>query len=126
MSSETPSNQHPAVMFEIMASDQSALIKFYQAVFGWHVDISGGFGYIKFPATSRALLGGIGKAKRGVVGWEKGVTFYLQVPRIDQGLVDLIQAHGGKLAVPRTPVDGYVFAMFEDPEKNLVGIIEPF
>ncbi len=126
MNSPIHLNQHPAVMFEIMATDQAALNQFYKVVFGWQADPNGGFDYIKFPVASRPLLGGIGKAKPGVIGWEKGVTFYLEVPSIDQALEDRIKNNGGKMTVPRTPVDGYVFGMFEDPEKNLVGLIEPF
>ncbi len=30
------------------------------------------------------------------------------------------------MAVPRTVADGYTFAMFNDPEQNLVGLIQPF
>jgi len=38
MNSPKPSlNQHPAVMFEIMASDQAKLTNFYSTVFGWQI-----------------------------------------------------------------------------------------
>jgi predicted enzyme related to lactoylglutathione lyase len=40
--------------------------------------------------------------------------------------IDRIGAHGGKVVVDPVEVDGYHFAMFEDPECNLIGIIEPF
>jgi predicted enzyme related to lactoylglutathione lyase len=126
MNTHASHNKHPAVMFEIMADQPSTLVAFYHAVFGWHVEAQGGFNYIKFPSAPRALLGGIGQAQKDVVGWKKGLTFYLEVPHIDQALVERIQAHGGKVLVQRTPVDGYVFAMFEDPEQNLLGLIEPF
>lgn len=119
-------NRHPAAMFEIMADDQAKLTQFYQAVFGWHVEPEGGFNYVKFPIRARALLGGIGQAQKGVVGWAKGITFYLEVPKIDDAFTALITAHGGTIAVPRTEAGGYAFAMFEDPEKNLVGLIETF
>lgn len=112
-------------MFEIMANDQQQLLQFYQAVFGWQSEPNGGFDYIKFPVASRALLGGIGQAQAGVVGWGKGITFYLQVADIDYALAK-IHEHGGSMAVPKTVADGYTFAMFYDPEQNLVGLIQPF
>ena len=118
--------QHPAVMFEIMAQDQSQLIDFYSSVFGWQVQSSSsGFAYITFPPALYHLLGGIGQAQSGVVGWEKGVTFYLQVEQL-QPYLDRVVAHGGTVAVAPVEADGYHFAMFYDPERNLIGLIEPF
>lgn len=113
-------------MFEIMADEPAALRRFYSEVFGWHIDLEGGFGYVRFPVARRPSLGGIGQAQKGVVGYEKGVAFYLEVDAIDEALLARITAGGGSVAVPRTPVDGYVFAMFYDREKNLIGLIERF
>jgi len=118
-------NVHPAVMFEIMADNQAALLKFYQSVFGWKVEMTGGFALIQFPPVTRALFGGIGQAVAGKAGWEKGITFYLEVPAIDETLLERITAHGGTIAVHRTDMGGFVFAMFQDPEQNLVGVMEP-
>lgn len=116
---------HPAVMFEIMANDQQKLIDFYTNVFGWKIDLKNGFAYIHFPPAIYHLLGGIGQAQPGQVGWEKGVTFYIQVEDLDHTLKQVDRC-GGKTAVTPTPVDGYHFAMFYDPEQNLIGLIEPF
>ncbi len=116
-------------MFEIMAHDQEKLIIFYSHVFGWKVQKnSEGFAYIHFPPSPPAhypLLGGIGQAKTGVPGYEKGTAFYLRVESIVQTL-ELVTASGGRTVINRTPVDGYVFGMFTDPEGNLIGLIEPF
>src|SRR5687768_8714098 len=116
---------HPVVMFEIMANDQQKIIDFYTKVFGWQTDVKNGFAYIHFPPATYHLLGGIGQAQPGVVGWEKGVAFYIQVEDLQEAL-DRVCAHGGAVAVPPTGVDGYHFAMFYDPEQNLIGLITPF
>lgn len=120
---------HPVAMFEIMALDQTRLISFYQELFGWHVELSPeGFGYIHFPPSppaERPMLGGIGKAKAGVPGWEKGTALYVLVENVADALARA-ERLGATIIVPSKPVDHYVFGMFEDPEKNLLGLIEPF
>ncbi len=117
---------HPAVMFEIMANNQQSMITFYSNVFGWQVQRNDeGFAYVHFPPARYHLLGGIGQAKAGVTGWEKGITFYIQVERL-QDTLDLVRTYGGTVAVEPVEADGYHFAMFEDLERNLIGIIEPF
>jgi len=113
-------------MFEILADDQAALIGFYASVFGWEVAYDqSGYAYVHFPPATRHLLGGIGTAQPGVPGWEKGAAFYLEVPDLGSAL-DQVVAHGGAVVVEPTAVDTYRFAMFTDPESNLIGIIEPF
>lgn len=119
-------NKHPAVMFEIMASNQAGLTGFYEAVFGWEIQPGAtGFGYIHFPVEARPLLGGIGQAQPDTPGFKKGITFYLMVSSAAETL-ERVTANGGSVVVPPTPVDGYTFANFTDPEGNLLGLIEPF
>lgn len=116
-------------MFEIMALDQQRLIGFYKDLLDWDVRISpAGFGYIHFPPSppaSYSMLGGIGQAQAGVPGWGKGTAFYVQVADIADTLKRAVDL-GGTVVVERTPVDSYVFGMFEDLENNLIGLIEPF
>ena len=119
-------NQSPAVMFEIMAIDQEKLINFYKTVLGWEESRDKeGFAYICFAPVSRPLLGGIGQAQPGVPGWGKGTAFYLQVDNVEDTLAR-ITSNGGAVIVQPDTIDGYRFAMFEDPECNLIGLIEPF
>ena len=37
-----------------------------------------------------------------------------------------VDANGGATVIGPTVIDDYHFAMFEDPECNLIGIIRPF
>lgn len=119
-------NQHPAVMFEIIALDQEKLKEFYSYVFGWSYQTgTGSFAYVHFPAEARPLLGGIGRATDGAPGFEPGHNFYLLVDDLDAAIERALQAGGMKYVDP-TPVDGYRFAMIRDPEWNPIGLIEPF
>ena len=119
-------NQHPAVMFEIIALDQERLKEFYSYVFGWSYEGGeGGFAYVHFPAEARPLLGGIGQATNTMPGFEPGHNFYLLVNHLETTIERALEAGGMKYVDP-TNVDGYRFAMIRDPEWNPVGLIEPF
>jgi predicted enzyme related to lactoylglutathione lyase len=119
-------NQHPAVMFEIMADDQSKLTDFYTTGFGWQVDPdSAGFNLVPFAPQTRALLGGLGQAQPSVPGYEKGITFYFEVEDLETKL-DLVLQNGGNQVGDITTLDGYTFVNFTDPEDNLIGMIKPF
>ncbi|MEY4482878.1 MAG: hypothetical protein RL693_330, partial [Verrucomicrobiota bacterium] len=54
-----------------------------------------------------------------------GHNFYILVDDIDAAIARA-EAAGGKLHMEVTSVDGYTFAMVEDPEGNPIGLIKPF
>lgn len=119
-------NQHPSVMFEIMADDQSKAMDFYGTVFGWEFERGeAGFAYVHFPDGARPLLGGIGQAAPGVPGLEPGHSFYLVVHSLESAIKAAVAAGGAPL-MPPTEADGYHFAMIRDPEGNPIGLVEPF
>lgn len=119
-------NQHPSVMFEVIAKDQAAMKQFYTSVFGWAYDTgTADFAYVHFPVGAPPLLGGIGQAQPKVEGSGPGTNFYLLVDDV-QPFIDRAVAAGGEKLMPPTPVDGYTFAMIKDVEGNPVGLIEPF
>lgn len=119
-------NQHPSVMFEIMAKDQEAAMAFYGAVFGWEFDIGeSGFAYVRFPQGAVPLLGGIGQANGSVPGLEPGHAFYLVVRSLDVAIDVAVHAGGSRHMAP-AKADGYRFAMVKDPEGNPIGLVEPF
>lgn len=119
-------NQHPAVMFEVIAKDQAAAQAFYGAVFGWHFDIgTSGFAYVKFPQFVQPLLGGVGQADPTIPGFEPGRNFYLLVDDLAATVARAIAAGGTQYMAPAS-ADGYHFAMIQDLEGNPIGLIEPF
>ena len=116
-------NSSPAVMFEFIARDQQRLCDFYQRVFGWQYRVEGGFAYIDFAPQLITPLGGIGQAKPDDPGWQPGRNFYLATDDVPASLAKVVEA-GGAVAMPVTETDGYTFAMFTDPEGNLVGLLQ--
>ncbi|CAN5820371.1 VOC family protein [soil metagenome] len=120
---------NPLAMFEIMACQQETLISFYSELFGWKVQRnSEGFAYIHFPPPPPGgypVLGGIGQAKTGVPGYEKGTAFYIQVTSVAETLQTVVRM-GGVIVIESTVSDGYTFGMFTDIEGNLIGLIEAF
>ena len=119
-------NEHPSVMFEVMARDQPAAMQFYRTVFSWaFAEGSQGFQYVPFASTTPPLLGGIGKADAHTPGLQPGCAFYLMVDAL-QPTIDAAVSAGGSVLLAPTRVDGYHFAMIRDPERNPIGLVEPF
>ena len=116
-------NRHPVVMFECLATDQGRLMDFYRDVFGWVYDVRGGFAYVDFAPTTTSTLGGIGRAEPATPGWSPGRNFYLATDDLEASLT-AVDAAGGARLVPVTEAGGYRFAMFTDPENNVVGLLE--
>jgi predicted enzyme related to lactoylglutathione lyase/quinol monooxygenase YgiN len=125
-SEPSSANQHPAVMFEVIANNQAAAQSFYSQVFGWTYQTgTDGFAYVHFPDVTRPLLGGIGQADSSVPGFEPGHSFYILVDNVEAAIARALEAGGAEYMAPAS-VDGYRFAMIRDPEGNPVGLIEPF
>jgi len=119
-------NRHPGVMFEIIARDQQAMKAFYSKVFGWRYQTGmSGFAYVHFGERKLPLLGGIGQADPKTPGFEPGHNFYLLVDNLEATIEDAVKA-GGESFVSPADADGYRFAMIRDPERNPIGLIQPF
>lgn len=119
-------NQHPSVMFEIIAKDQETMKAFYASVFGWQYRTgTANFAYVDFALSAVPLLGGIGQTDPKVPGFEPGHRFYLRVDDLE-ATIDRAVAAGGQRHMDPSCVDGYHFAMVRDPEGNLLGLIQPF
>lgn len=116
------------LFFEILARDQQALGDFYEQVFGWSLQSgSSGFEYVTLTSAG-AVRGGLGQAEPDTPGWQPGTYFYVMVDdrRAMDDTLMRVGDHGGKTVLPPTSVDGYTFAMFEDPEGNILGLVLPF
>lgn len=122
----TVRNRHPALMFELIARDQTRLKAFYAEVFGWTFEVgASGFAYVQFARQPRVLLGGIGQTMPNTPGFEPGHNFYLEVDALEATIAKALAAGGARFVDPAA-VDGYRFAMIRDPEGNTIGLIEPF
>ena len=111
----------PVVHFEVIGKDTAKLQKFYGDIFNWEIDANNpiNYGIIKSQKEG-SIGGGIGPSQDGT----SYATFYIEVDD-PQTYLDKIEKMGGKTVVPTTTVPGMVtFAMFHDPEGNLVGLVK--
>jgi predicted enzyme related to lactoylglutathione lyase len=110
----------PVVHFEIGATDAAKLNEFYRQMFDWSVDTSmPGYGLI--AAANGGIGGGILQTREGMPPY---LTFYVAVDDLDAALADA-ERLGGKTVVPPTPIPSVgAFAMFEDPEGHMIGLMK--
>ena len=113
---------HPVVHFEIAGKDGKRLQEFYGKLFDWKVDVQAEMGnYGMVEASEGGIGGGIFQAQEGMGSF---VTLYVSVDDL-QAFLDRAERLGGKTVVPPTPIPNVgAFAMFRDPEGNLLGLFK--
>ncbi|HET9137870.1 VOC family protein [Actinophytocola sp.] len=109
---------HPVVHWEIGGRDAERLRAFYADLFGWKIDAqSPEYGLVE---TGDGLGGGIMRTPERVPPY---VTIYVQVPDLDAALLRATEL-GGKQVKGPTPIENVGdFALFEDPEGNVIGLL---
>lgn len=118
----------PVVWFEVTGKDAKKLQSFYGKIFDWKINADNPmhYGMVEAVANGNAagtgsISGGVGSAQPGAPGH---VTFYVQVNDPDAYLKK-IESLGGKTIMPTTEIPNMVtFALFQDPEGNLVGLVK--
>jgi predicted enzyme related to lactoylglutathione lyase len=109
---------NPVVHFEVMGKDPGKLREFYSSMFGWNMEVMPEMDYGMVDNGGQGINGGVG------AGEQPHATFYVEVDD-PQAHLAKIEAAGGKTTVPVTEIPGVVtFAMFSDPEGNLVGLVK--
>ena len=120
------------VHFEIPLDNVERGHKFYQEVFGWHVNPMPEMNYAMVQ-TAESNEMGIPKAPGAINGGMTKRGGLLRAPTITIQVDDIaatgraIEKHGGKLLQPRTPIgDGAMgfTGYFQDSEGNLIGLYE--
>src|SRR4029450_2800217 len=109
---------NPVTHFEIGAADHQALVKFYGELFGWGLrEVSEGYTLIDTRGGG-GLNGGIGRSGTG----DPWATFYVEVDDL-QACLDRAGELGGRTVLGVTEMPGMAFAMFDDPDGLLVGLV---
>jgi uncharacterized protein len=111
----------PVVHFEVGGPDDGPLRRFYGELFGWRLTtVPGDFHYTVIDTQGGAgVNGGLGKSGTG----EPWATFYVAVADI-QAKLDKAESLGAKTVLGVTEVPGLLtFAMFDDPDGLLVGMV---
>ena len=117
----------PVVHFEVVGKDGEKLQSYYAELFDWKVDASNEmkYGLVDREANSNAegigLGGGIGQ---GPDGYEGHVTFYVEVPSVEEALAKAESLGGARVMGPETIMGRMVLGQFKDPEGNVIGLIE--
>jgi predicted enzyme related to lactoylglutathione lyase len=109
---------NPVVHFEVGSADHRRLVAFYGALFGWGLrEVSEGYTLIDTRGGA-GLNGGVGRSNTG----EPWATFYVEVEDL-QSTLDRAGALGGRTVLEVTELPGMAFAMFDDPDGLLVGLV---
>ena len=114
--------KNPVVHFEVVAKDSEAAQEFYSKLFDWELSTDNpmNYGTIETP-EGEGIGGGIGAAQEGSPGH---VTFYVRVDDLQSSL-DKAESLGGKtIMLPTEVPDQVTFALFADPEGNMVGLVK--
>lgn len=112
----------PVVHWEISGHNAGKLQSFYAELFDWKVDTNNPMNYgMTKTADANTIDGGIYECKPTD---KPSVTFYIHVDDLQQYL-DKVNQKGGKTIVPPSPIPGIgSFAMFADPEGNVLGLFK--
>lgn len=111
---------HPVVHWEIGGHDMSALREFYTKAFGWTIDDAGPR-YALVQAVEGGMGGGLMQIRDDVRPY---VAVYVQVDDLDAALDEVVNLGGTRLVSPTAINDAASFAMFRDPEGNIVGLLQ--
>jgi len=110
---------YPVTHFEINAQDAPATQKFYRDLFGWGIDANNpdNYGVIDTKNKGTGINGGIGASQHD----RSWVTFYVEC---DDPAATLAKAErlGGRRVMEPTESMNVVYALFADPEGNVIGL----
>ena len=115
----------PVVHFEVVAKDGERAREYYSALFGWEIDANNpmGYGLVAREGNTNAegigIGGGIGPAPEGYAGH---VTFYVEVPDVEEALAKAESLGGTRMMGPEEPMEGLEIGLFQDPEGNVIGL----
>jgi predicted enzyme related to lactoylglutathione lyase len=113
---------NPVVHFEIHSSNAKRLNKYYADLFGWHVNADNPMGYGTVEThAGKGYRHGIMEAQEGAPNM---VTFslYVESDDIQASLYKTVEL-GGKVFMSVTEVSIVTFALFSDPEGNVIRLV---
>jgi uncharacterized protein len=117
----------PVVHFEVVGKDGPKLVSYYSELFGWEIDANNPmkYGVIQREKTVNedgvGIGGGVGQ---GPDGYEGHVTFYVEVPDIEEALQKAESLGGTRIMGPETIMDSIELGQFADPEGHVIGLVK--
>ena len=116
----------PVVHFEIVGKDGDKLKSYYSELFGWRVDSGNpmGYGMVDRDENTNADGVGIGGGIMGAPeGYDGHVTFYVEVPDVEEALASAERLGGARMMGPDEVMDGLIIGLFTDPEGHTIGVM---
>jgi predicted enzyme related to lactoylglutathione lyase len=118
------------VHFEIPFDDKKRAMKFYAEAFGWKLTDMAEMSYVmaqtsavneqQRPTEPGAINGGLFQRPKEA----PHPVLYVSVKSVDQAVKN-VQANGGKVVTPKTPIPGMgAYARITDTEGNVIGLFE--
>jgi predicted enzyme related to lactoylglutathione lyase len=117
----------PVVHFEITGRDSAKLHQYYSGLFGWEIDANNPMGYGIVDRESNLNPDGVGIGggiARGPEGYPGHVTFYVEVPNVEESLAKAESMGGTRMMGPEEVQEGLVIGLFTDPEGHVIGMIQ--
>jgi predicted enzyme related to lactoylglutathione lyase len=120
------------VHFEIHADDPERAIRFYQNLFGWHIQKWDGPMEYWMVVTGKdpepGINGGLMRRHGPPPTAGQAVSSHVCTVQIAdiEACLKQIPAEGGEIALPRMPIPGYGWLAYgKDTEGNLFGVMQP-
>ncbi|HEX8075763.1 MAG TPA: VOC family protein [Thermoleophilaceae bacterium] len=117
----------PVVHFEVAGKDGETLRSYYADLFGWEIDANNpmSYGIVQRDGNTNADGAGIGGGVgQGPDGYDGHVTFYVEVPDVEEALAKAESLGGTRIMGPETIMDSIVLGQFTDPEGHLIGLVQ--
>jgi len=116
----------PVVHFEITGTDSEKLHSYYSQLFGWEIDANNPMGYGTIQREGNVNSDGVGIGggiARGPEGYGGHVTFYVQVPDVEESLAKAESLGGTRMMGPERVMDRLTIGLFSDPEGHVIGVM---
>jgi uncharacterized protein len=117
----------PVVHFEIVGKDGARLRDYYSELFGWEIDANNpmNYGVVNREGNTNAAGIGIGGGVGvGPEGYDGHVTFYVEVPDVEESLAKAESMGGTRTMGPEVVMEGVEIGLFVDPEGHVIGLIK--
>ena len=117
----------PVVHFEVIGKDGAKLQSYYSELFGWQIDASNpmSYGIVQRDGNTNKDGAGIGGGVGGgPEGYDGHVTFYVEVPDVEEALQKAESLGGTRIMGPDEIMGGaVVLGQFADPEGHTIGVM---
>lgn len=117
---------YPVVHFEVIGKDGEKLRNYYAELFDWEINADNPMNYGLIDREGNVDSDGVGIGG-GVAGGPEGygghVTFYVEVPDIEESLKKAESLGGSRIFGPDEVLPGLELGQFTDPEGHVIGLM---